>query len=122
MQAARIVRREILQKRFKFDGSLDDNQCDDLPQLITLPLQIILCITNIQTQIENSHDIRDAVVSIAQLVIINNVKRSGKSTDNSRHNLDGESLLPLYLGLMIHCRTRKCDLMDCLCRMTGFCN
>jgi hypothetical protein len=60
-----------------------------------------------------------AVSSIAQLVIFNSVKRGRKETKSAkqtvtRHNLNRETVLPLYLGLLIHIKTRKRDLIDTL--------
>jgi len=42
----------------------------------------------------------------------NAVKRSRKSSNAIRHNVDHETRLPLYLGLLVHNKTRKRDLID----------
>ena len=42
------------------------------------------------------------------------MKRSRKSSNAVQHNLDRETRLPLYLGLLVHNKTRKRDLIDIL--------
>jgi hypothetical protein len=51
---------------------------------------------------------------ITQLVIFNTMKRSRNESTAARHNLDRETRLPLYLGLLVHNKTRKRNLVDTL--------
>ena len=58
-----------------------------------------------------------AVSTITQLMVFNAVKRRKENSDSSsvsRHNPDREAVLPLYLGLLIHNKTRKRELIDTL--------
>ena len=58
---------------------------------------------------ENNNNICSAL-SITQLLVFNAVKRSRKDTNAVRHNLDRETRLPLYLGLLVHFKTRKSEI------------
>ena len=114
MRAAGIVRKEIFQKHYKFQGSLLDEQYDDNPSSLIALIQMILGGTNIENQTENSKDVKNAAQSITQLLVFNAMKRSRKGSNAVRHNLDRETRLPLYLGLLIHNKTRKRDLINTL--------
>ena len=56
MWAAGIVRKEIFQKHYKFQGSLLDEQYDDNPSSLIALIQMILGGTKIENQTENSKD------------------------------------------------------------------
>ena len=77
---------------------------------------MILGGTNIEKQIENNKEVKSAAISITQLLIMtfNAVKRSRKSSNAVRHNVDQETRLPLYLGIFFHNKTRKRELIDIL--------
>ena len=55
-----------------------------------------------------------AASSITQLLVFNAVKRSRRDSKAVRHNPNRETVLPLYLGLLIHNKTRKRELIDIL--------
>ena len=112
MRPAQIVRNEILQMKYTFNGSLDDDQYKTLPQSPVALVQMILGSTNIKNQHDNSSDIKGAVSSLTQLLIFNSIKRSRKETTGMRHYHDRETVLPLYLGLLFHAKTRKRELVD----------
>ena len=73
---------------------------------------MILGGTNIENQTDNNEDVKSAALSITQLLVFNAMKRSRKNSSAVRHNLDRETRLPLYLGLLVHNKTRKRDLID----------
>jgi len=75
---------------------------------------MILGGTNIVKQTENNWDVKTAAISIPELLAFNAVKRSRKSDNAIRHSVDRETRLPLYLGLLVHNKTRKRDLIDTL--------
>ncbi len=55
---------------------------------------------------------KNAISSISQLISFNAVKRVHKESVTVRHDPDRETSLPLYMGLLIHAKTRKRDLID----------
>ena len=63
---------------------------------------MILGGTDIENQTENNTEVRSDALSITQLLIINAIKWYRKDCKDVRHNLDRETRLPLYLGLLIH--------------------
>ena len=112
MRAANIVREQIFQMKYTFNGSLDDPQYDKLPQSLVALVQMIVAGPNIQSQHDNCTDIKGAVWSLAQLLILNSIKRSRKETTKTRHNPERETALPLYLGFLLHSKTRKRDIVE----------
>ena len=66
---------------------------------------------NIQNQTENKST--QATLTISQLLQLNSYfsNRSG-SSDQDHHNRCRETPLPIYLGLSIHARIRKRELME----------
>ena len=64
-----------------------------------------------------------AALSIAQLLKFNSVKHARKQTAFSpsiRHSSEQETPLPVYIGLMLHAKTRKRNLADKLSNL-GLC-
>ena len=57
-----------------------------------------------------------AASSISQLLIFNALKRGRKDSTATRHSFDRGTVLPLYLGLLIHSKTRKREHIDNLFR------
>lgn len=66
--------------------------------------------TNIKNESESK--VRSADSSLTQLLMFNTKKRGRKDSHAMRHNLDRECALPLYIGLKIHNKTRKRELVD----------
>ena len=114
MRAAQIIRREMFQKKHSFNGSFRDDNLDSIPATLLALIQMILGGTSIKTQTENNEDVSSAVLSLAQLMIFNSVKRARKGSHSMRHSPDRETLLPLYIGILVHSKTRKRDLVDIL--------
>ena len=114
MRAANIVRKDILQMNYHFKCSLDDDQYDILPQSLVALVQMMLGGSNMQNQSENWNNIRGAVSSLTQLLVFNTMKRSRNDSLGSYHNPVRETLLPLYLDIFIHGKTRKRELVDVL--------
>ena len=116
MRVAKLVRKEIFEKKYHFNGSLCDDQYEDLPTTLSTLVEMILDGTNARQHDDDDDDrgIRIAASSITQLLIFNAVARIMPQKDSVavRHSLDRETALPLYLGLLIHNKTRKRDLID----------
>ena len=55
-----------------------------------------------------------AASSITQLVVFNSVKQGRTDTVSLRHNPSRETVLPLYIGLVLHSKTRQRQLIDTL--------
>ena len=75
-------------------------------------IQMIIGDTNIKNQVESNNETSVAASSLTDLLVFNTIKYERKSTTHSRHNLDREAALPLFVGLLIHGMTRKRDLVD----------
>ena len=119
MRAAALVRKEIFQNQYRFQGSLLDEQYDDNPSSLLALVQVILGGTNIENQKENNNNGKCSALSITLLLVFNAVKRSRKDTNAVRHNLDRETRLPLYHGLLVYFKTRKGELTEAYqCPMT----
>jgi len=101
MCAAEIIRNEILEMEYRFNGSLLDKQYNNYsPSLLTL-VQMVLGGTNIQKQTENNREVKSAAaISITELLTFNVVKQNRKSSNAIQHNVDRETRLSLYLGLL----------------------
>ena len=124
-KAADIVRKEMLAMKNSFSGTFDKD-C----QLKSVPFSLLNLVTMIikGTGIENfsktdtEHcEIDKAALSISQLVMFNSKEKSGGAPKQSRrHNLERETPLPVYLGVLLHTKTRKKGLVDALFEL-GLC-
>ena len=66
-------------------------------------------------------EIDTAAQSISQLIVFNSKeKRGGTTRHNTRHNQEREPPLPIYLGVMLHTKTRRKGLVDALFEL-GLC-
>ena len=74
MRAAQIVHKNILQRQYRFDGSLVDESYNNAPPSLTALMQMILAGTNIQKQTAINKGISVPVQSLTQLVTFNTVK------------------------------------------------
>ena len=85
-----------------------------------LPKRLCACISfgfsfndpNIEAQIDSQT--YQHALSISQLLMYNSMIRcrKNKGTTSSKHSHDRETPLPIYLGIMIHTKTRKWELVD----------
>ena len=112
-RAAQIVRKEILNKTTQFDDVFPANcQVDAIPPSLQT-LVAMLChgasITEQSLATQNQ-----ALLSICQLIIFNSLSRSGKQTSTTRHNKAHEPPLSVYLGILMHSKTRKRALVESL--------
>ena len=53
-----------------------------------------------------------AALTLAQLLRYNSVKQASKSEQRTRHIKSQETPSPVYIGVMLHVKTRKRDLID----------
>ena len=112
-----------MSKKNSFLGSFESN-CQDVsvPPLLLHLVEQILKGTGIQSKSgEKTNPVNNAALSISQLIVFN-AKEKGKNDPNTsqRSNVDRETPLPLYLGIMIHSKTRKRSVIDTLFEL-GIC-
>ena len=70
---------------------------------------------------QTSHDIKRGALRIPQLIKFNSIKQSRKShVENVRHSAESETPLQVYLGILLHVKTRKKKLINSLSEM-GVC-
>lgn len=120
-RAAQIVRRELFNNKSTFIGTYG-NHCQELsvPNSLVALVSMILYGPNIKTQ--SNHLLKpQAVLTLAQLLKFNSFARCRDVTSHTvRHNEERETPLPQYLGVLIHSKTRKRELVDALFEL-GLC-
>ena len=110
-RVAKLVRKEIFETNDHFNGSLCDEQYNCVPASLSALVSMILVDSN-EKKSTHYPENDSAASSITQLLVFNAMKRSRSNSVAVRHNLDCETTLPLYLGLLVHNKTRKRDLID----------
>ena len=116
---AKVIRKDIFeQDKFKFSGHFpSDCQSECIPYNLKLLISMIIfgptlcneeCV-NIDSQ---------ACLTISQLIVFNAKKKSPSDNKSSRHCLDREPPLPIYLGLNIHSQARSKKMID---QLNGLC-
>ena len=110
-RAAKIVRRDMLKMKNEFSGSFDA-QCQEKSVPVSL-VSMVLYGTNITTQ-TSSASMPQPALTLSQLLMYNCLVRQSKTATITRHSQDRETPLPVYLGIMVHTKTRKRALVDTL--------
>lgn len=111
--AANIVRRDIVKLKNKFDGSFD-SMCQEgsVPNTLVTLVSMILTGPDSNTQ-SNDMTVTQSALTMSQLLVFNSsVRRREKTRSIGKHNPERETPLPVYLGVMIHTKTRKRELVD----------
>ena len=114
-RAASIVRRDMFKMKNQFNGSFEKKcQEESLPASLLELVSMVLNGPNIETQ--SSSSISQPVLTISQLLMHNSLVRTRKNHTSStiRHNQERETPLPIYLGVLIHTKTRKRELVEIL--------
>ena len=110
-KAASIVRRDILNITNDFNGSFSkDCQETSVPKSVSTLMNMILEGPNIKSQSENP--LSQIASSLSQLLVYNSRGQSHTASSNMRHSKERETPLPIYIGLNIHGKTRKRELID----------
>lgn len=104
-KAANIIRKDIFNSNgFHFDGSFPHGcQQESVPFNLKCLVSMLLNGPNLQDQ--DSTD-SQACLTLSQLILFNS-KKERSHTSKSRHSLDLEPPLPLYIGINIHTQTRS---------------
>ncbi|EDO43913.1 predicted protein [Nematostella vectensis] len=112
-KAATIIRNEIIEHKYSFDGSFDENcQRRSVPPSLVSFLKRIL-----HGKSSNDGESRDqAVLVIAQLTRFNTYvrRREGDDIKRERRNKSRESSLPIFVGVAVHAKTQSRDLVETL--------
>ena len=110
VRAANIVRRDIFAHEYEFKGSFPpDCQLQSTPASLLALVRMILNGPNIESQAASKE--KQPSLSLAQLLKFNCVKFR-KGAENIRHNRCMETSLPIYIGTMLHTKTRRKDLVN----------
>ena len=111
-RAAKIIRRDIFNAPSSGYNGNFDQQCqqDSIPVSLATLVAMILFQPDIESR-SNPYEAQ-ATLSISQLIKYNCSARRRKGKTGIHHNVDRESPLPLYLGLLLHAKTRKRQLVD----------
>ena len=106
LKATKIIRQDLFGSSSPFNGNFNSSsQESSFPKSLLALLRMILESTNISS--ESYYATNQSALSLAQLIKFNSVKRKRREiTIRARHTLFQETLLPVYLGLMIHSKTR----------------
>ena len=120
-RAANIVRREIFIRKTSFTGTYDSQcQASSLPNSLVALVSMILYGPNIKTQ-SSYLSTPQAVLTLSQLLMFNSFARCRDDNSHTlRHKQERETPLPQYLGVLIHSKTRKRELVDAMFEL-GLC-
>ena len=104
----------MLKMKNDFSGSFDA-QCQEksVPVSLLALVSMVLNGTNITTQ-PSSASMPQPALTISQLLMFNCMACQRKTAAITRHSQERETPLPMYLGIMVHTKTRKRALVDSL--------
>ena len=112
-KAAKIVRRDMFKLKNKFNGSFAPHcQERSVPTSLLSLVAMVLCGPSIE--IQSSTTLSQPILTISQLLMHNSLLRHRKDRVSStvKHSQERETPLPTYLGVMLHTKTRKRELVD----------
>ena len=106
LKAAKIIRQDLFGSNSLFNGNFHySSQELSVSKSLLVLFRMILEGTNISS--ESSYATNQVALSLAQLIKFNSVKRKRRETTICPcHKLSQKTPLPVYLGLMIHSKTR----------------
>lgn len=115
-RAANILRRDMFKIKAVFNDSFDkDCQKKSVPASLLALVGMVLDGPRIKDGSIIDSSTNAAQLSISQLFMFNSIKRRRVSgSGNARHSKQRETPLPVYLGMMLHAKTRKRELVDSL--------
>lgn len=117
-KAAHIVRRDMADIKSRFRSSFDP-QCQEqsVPDTLLDLVSMILNGTNAPAHV-NDNTVHQSSLTLSQLLMFNSVSKdrpeTATTTSAMRHSPERETPLPVYLGVVIHTKTRKKELVDML--------
>ena len=114
-KAAKIIRRDIFHfHSFHFNGSFPPG-CQQESVPVNLKYLVSMLLNGPNTKDQDSAD-SQACLTLSQMILFNCKKRSTTASE-SRHSLDLEPPLPLYIGINVHTQTRSKALVTQLCQL-----
>ena len=119
-KAANIIRKHVFSHKIEDPAQFLASQKASVPPSLVTFISMLIIGTCITDSLPTSA--HKASLTIAQLVKFNMVKgkRSNTTNEIARHSKEQETPFPLYLGLMIHSKTRKKGLVGRLAKY-GMC-
>ena len=116
VRAARILRRDMLQKKQLFTGSYTStSEADSVTPLLRSFLHMMLDGTGIRQTVDAPASSEKIVSSLAQTIMFNSVgKRSDKPESGIRHHRERETPQPIMLAMKVHMKSGKANLVDTL--------
>lgn len=114
VKAANIVRRDMFEMQNHYSGSFGIScQEKSVPNSLLALVAMVVNGPNIKAQ-SSSSQMPQPILTIAQLLMHNSLMRcrQTQSTSAVRHSQERETPLPMYVGIMIHTKTRKRELVD----------
>jgi len=111
-----MIRQDIFTHKVTFSRAFDHNsQLESVPRSLLSLVSMVINGSNITDQTNNTN-ISQPVLSIAQLLVHNCIKRRKECVKIPQvyHSKDREKPLPVYVGLKAHAVTRERQLIDSL--------
>lgn len=110
-RAANILRKDFLKPIYpSFNGTFtNDCQKKFLPEMLTSFMEMLLQGPSIN---QNHKYLEQSNLTISQLIVQNAVKRTRKESVSSYFSKTKESPISIYVGMMIHAKTRKKGIID----------
>ena len=112
-KAASIIRREMLNHKTKFDNKFHGGFVEE-----SVPPKLLQFICNIEhgADIKSNltHGVFKSDIAIAQLLQYNCYSKCKDGAATHRHSKDRETPFAVYIGMVVHAKTRKRQLIDIL--------
>ena len=112
-EAAEILRRQILECKASFEGSFEDsymNSCS--PPMLLNFVSSVSHDTNIKSHMDVGASKPD--VALAQLIQFNCFAKYNATARYQSHSKDIEHVFPVFMGLSVHSKTRKKEIVNTL--------
>ena len=113
-RAAKIVRRDMHKMKNQFAGSFEPNsKQESVPMSLLQLVAMVLNGPNIKVQ-SSSSTIPQPVLTISQLLTSNSIirRRENQHTLRTKRSQVRETPLLIYLGILVHTKTHKRELVD----------
>ena len=112
-KVAKMCREELLSVTCHFSGDFPSNCQQGITPITNFLMSMILYGPNIKGDVEYSQP----CLTISQLVLYNCKSRGKNPSHHSRHSLNREPPLTLYIGLNLHTQTRSRQLVENMAKL-----
>lgn len=115
-RTAAIIRKQLFNHGHPFNGSLCEDESENtVPNTLLALVNMILDGPSIKSQTCKDRSSTQAARTISELMTFNSIRANDRPRQPIvRHNSEREVPIPVYLGLKVHAKTRKRELVDCL--------